>query len=613
MPRAAGNPKRARDFTTVTLQVNGSSRGSIVDRAALLRFSTLARNLLDDDIHCLPLQDTHYEESTVAVLALWLEHHQDPTVRQTRVTFPLSGGALADVFEPWDLAFIEKHLVPGGVMTNHAALYHLIGLATYLDIRILHETCCAYFAWQVECATRDWQWRVRPPNATTLTNAPTPTAVVRSWFGLEGDYSAAEADELMEQYRWCRALDYNSVEQVSFDAHAFAASAVGNPAPLRGGVVPHRVFFFVVNDAVHYVPRPMGDSSLLRLGVGSSVELQDVLARVAVVAQAQRKHGGLPVPRLAETLLSLASARSIIVAPTRESEAAAARFLRHAPVNVRDIDQLSGDALEAFVEEPCHWLRWLAVSGAACVRAVAAVQPSLQSLTLTDSMHVMLDLSGLSQLETLDVHGCFLLTEVRLPPSLTAVGDGAFSGCVALERIDLSHTQLQSAGDGLLKGCTALTEVRLPPSLKQLGDFAIRGCIALTQIDLSQTQLESANAGLLYNCTSLTEVLLPASLKVLGDDAFSGCTALERLDLSHTQLESAGRELFFGCTSLREVTMPPSLKVLGDHAFSGCVALKRLDLSHTKLESAGEGLIDGTSLTEVKMPPSFEIKLGQRR
>jgi hypothetical protein len=36
----------------------------------------------------------------------------------------------------------------------------------------------------------------------------------------------------MEKYKWCRDVDYNKVEQDSFEAHKHAAAAVGNPEPL---------------------------------------------------------------------------------------------------------------------------------------------------------------------------------------------------------------------------------------------------------------------------------------------------------------------------------------------------------------------------------------------
>jgi hypothetical protein len=116
---------------------------------------------------------------------------------------------------------------------------------------------------------------------------------------------------------------------------------------------------------------------------------------------------------------------------------------------------------------------------------------------------------------TVWVSQCVNLTEVLLPTSLKDLDDNAFAGCPALLRLDLSHTQLESAGDDLLRDCTALTEVLLPPSLKTLGSNAFQMCTSLQRIDLSRTQLEDVGDDLLIACPALTEVLLPPSLKRL--------------------------------------------------------------------------------------------------
>jgi hypothetical protein len=149
------------------------------------------------------------------------------------------------------------------------------------------------------------------------------------------------------------------VEQLSFEAHIDAAAAVGNPAPLADDAAARRAAGDDDDDG-----DDDNDEDVPISGVSSEVALQDVLARVAVHALTKLQHGAAPpVPSLAETLLALSSARGIAVAPTDASEAAAARFLRYAPVNVRGVDQLSGDALAAFVENLCHLPQWLRVSG----------------------------------------------------------------------------------------------------------------------------------------------------------------------------------------------------------------------------------------------------------
>jgi len=46
--------------------------------------------------------------------------------------------------------------------------------------------------------------------------------VVRSWFGMDGDFTEDELKGIVEKYKWCRDVDYNQIEKDSEDAHDFA-------------------------------------------------------------------------------------------------------------------------------------------------------------------------------------------------------------------------------------------------------------------------------------------------------------------------------------------------------------------------------------------------------
>ena len=207
----------------VVLISNDTKARFAVDRKTLVRFAVVPRNLLEgaEEEEPLPLDNDHCTEPTVAALALWLEHHKPADVKQTRVKFPLADGDLDKTFDAWDLDFIQTHLVPGGDMKDNKQLYFLVGLAAYLDIIVLRDMCCAYFAWHVRKVSDDWKQN----------DAVTPTQAVRGWFGLEGDYTEDELKELMEKYKWCRDVDYNKVETDSYEAHKHAALAVGKEAP----------------------------------------------------------------------------------------------------------------------------------------------------------------------------------------------------------------------------------------------------------------------------------------------------------------------------------------------------------------------------------------------
>ena len=79
-------------------------------------------------------------------------------------------------------------------------------------------------------------------------------------------------------------------------------------------------------------------------------------------------------------------------------------------------------------------------------------------------------------------------------PSVTSIGEEAFSGCTSLVSIDM-------------------------PSVTSIEDYAFYGCTSLVSIDMpSVTSIEDYA---FYDCTSLTFVDIPASVTSIGWSAFS--------------------------------------------------------------------------------------------
>ena len=107
---------------------------------------------------------------------------------------------------------------------------------------------------------------------------------------------------------------------------------------------------------------------------------------------------------------------------------------------------------------------------------------------------------------------------VTLPESLTAIGDGAFSGLQTLRSLTLPDG-VDRIGLLAFAHDTGLTEITLPEHLTTLDGFTF------------------------YDCTGLRELVLPDGLRSLGPYTFSGCTDLT-------------------------VTVPPSVTDIAKNAFS---------------------------------------------
>lgn len=137
-----------------------------------------------------------------------------------------------------------------------------------------------------------------------------------------------------------------------------------------------------------------------------------------------------------------------------------------------------------------------------------------------------------------------LLTEIKLPQGLTAIGNDAFSNCSLLKISELP-AGVTEIGSSAFENSPRVTVSTLPESLKTIGDNAFA------------------------NCTGLLSVSACETLEDLGNGAFSGCSMLESVDLSATALAEIKSSAFAGCHELDEIVLPETVTAIGDNAFAG--------------------------------------------
>ena len=109
----------------------------------------------------------------------------------------------------------------------------------------------------------------------------------------------------------------------------------------------------------------------------------------------------------------------------------------------------------------------------------------------------------------------------EIPPGIAAVGDSAFSFCIALTGITLPDG-VTSIGDAAFSACHSLTSVALPDSVTTIGDFAFSSCDSLTGITLPDGVTSIGNSAFSW-CGSLTRITLPDGVTSIGKGAFDDC------------------------------------------------------------------------------------------
>jgi hypothetical protein len=225
-----------------------------------------------------------------------------------------------------------------------------------------------------------------------------------------------------------------------------------------------------------------------------------------------------------------------------------------------------------------------------------------------DGLAIALDLEPLAALRSIgdDFGYNSTLPELRLPPSVTAIGEGFLYSCSrATAVLDLSRlTQLRHIDDFFAQYCAA-AEVRLPPSVTSIGNYFL-GNMTMMVLDLTHmTQLHTVGDHFAAG-GHILDVRLPTSVTSIGENYRQRSTVASVLDLSGLSLlESIGGSFFRG-TAVRDVCLPPSVTAIGPNFLSGCDSLAAaLDLSHlTQLTRIDGFFADHSSLPYLRLPPS---------
>lgn len=199
------------------------------------------------------------------------------------------------------------------------------------------------------------------------------------------------------------------------------------------------------------------------------------------------------------------------------------------------------------------------------------------------------------------------LTEVKLPATLSSIGNSAFRGCSALKTFDLNG--ITTIGQQVFDGCSSLSYINLN-GVQEIGEAAFYKCRSLNNIDLSTVKV--IDNGAFYRCSSLESVALD-SIARIGDyrdynytinGAFAECASLKSVTFGDN-LQSIGMSSFAN-TAIETLILPESLYSLSESAFSSCRNLKSVELPEGLSFIGFRVFSSCTALTAIELPQSLE-------
>ena len=180
-------------------------------------------------------------------------------------------------------------------------------------------------------------------------------------------------------------------------------------------------------------------------------------------------------------------------------------------------------------------------------------------------------------------YGCTGLTSVEIPNSVTSIGRCTFYNCSHLTDIVIPNSVTSISGDGVFSGCSALNRIEVDPGNTIYDSRDNCNAIIETQTNTliygsNKTVIPNSIASIAefaFSGSSLTSIVIPSSVTIIRRGTFYGCTCLSSVEIPNS-VTTILYEAFRDCNNLSSIEIPKSVTRIGEGAFYGCSKLKHV-------------------------------------
>ena len=202
---------------------------------------------------------------------------------------------------------------------------------------------------------------------------------------------------------------------------------------------------------------------------------------------------------------------------------------------------------------------------------------------------------------------CTSLNEIRIPAKIRSLDKYAFVNSGIRKVVFAAGSQCEKIGEQVFSGCNALESIDLPTSVNTIGDRAFLNCSSLKSLDLSM--VETIGIAVLSGCSELKDILLPKSITEICERMFEDCSVLETVAMP-SSVTKIGKYAFGSCSSLKSLPVTDGLTEICEYAFAKCASLKNIVIPQ-KVSLVGESAFYMCeNLTEVHLAHQDSIVLG---
>ena len=125
-----------------------------------------------------------------------------------------------------------------------------------------------------------------------------------------------------------------------------------------------------------------------------------------------------------------------------------------------------------------------------------------------------------------------ILKSIKIPSTVTEIGNGAFYGCKSLDSIELPDSIKEIGRDAFEN--SGLKSVKIDGNVKTIREYTFEDCVDLASVTISAGLKEIGESAFL-GCTNLDSVTIPSTVYQIDANAFKDCEKLSTINYSGTQ------------------------------------------------------------------------------
>lgn len=161
---------------------------------------------------------------------------------------------------------------------------------------------------------------------------------------------------------------------------------------------------------------------------------------------------------------------------------------------------------------------------------------------------------------------CSSLQQISIPKYVKRIGENAFDGCYSLKHVSFSSSSFLKIIDKCaFRDCSSLIDVKLPDSVSYIGDYAFSRCKSLIEISLPLT-LSYIQAYAFSGCKSLENIEIPPLIKKINFGLFKGCLSLKNVIIPPSVIEIEASS-FKNCPFLKKEMFPSTVAYIDEFVF----------------------------------------------